>query len=406
MLLSAPNVVLLLALLAGVAVSYVKTNSGMNWRRFFVSASGSLLAITLLLAVFSQPGMSYRLADSVRVIHGALRDIEKGLPDADCVVVFDGSSSSAYALDKKKIVEVLSAAGHKPCVVSLVNHAGEHLEREWTAERLRKALPAHVANRIRELPLLWVKEMLWLYESNPARFAAKNRGTDRALACSDPLWGIKTLNALWTDWQDARKNTRMDRNEAWEAFPADRLVATLHHTLFNLFQCGRLHRLMQPAVVPQHVMDEMVARPEDRRTHQWWKDAPKPGEKIKPSNTLRPRRWFKDLVEHSPSGWSPRVGLEQVLFMAPVQNETVIKYSDLLQREGLGVERTLLNAQADIELVQRMHDPGLWSDTIHMDVDGAEIFSEWLAVRLAPVLTDLRERHHQAMTTRLSYGLQ
>ncbi len=406
MLLSAPNFVLLLAVLAGSLLAFVRPSTGMNWRRFAVWAAGSLLFVTLGLAVFSPPGMSYRQADSVRVIHGAKLDLERGVEEADCILVIDGSSSSAFALDKKRITEVLAAAGHRPCIVSLVNHAGEHLEREWTAERLSAMLPKPLRAQVEALPMLWVKEMLWLYESLPARFAAKNRATDRALACSDPMWGVKTLWALWTDWQDAAKNARMDRREAWTAFPADRLLATFHHTLFNLFQCGRLHRLMQPETVPQHVLEEMALRPEDKRKHQWWANAPEPGAIIKPSKTLRPRRWFKDLVEQAPSGWHKRKGLELVLFKAPVQNETVIKYSDLLESEGLGVDRRLFNGQADLDLVRRMYDPGLWSDTIHMDIDGAAIFSEWLAGKLAPVLSELKERHQGEMTTKLSYGLQ
>lgn len=395
---SVPNadLVLLLATAAAGGLCLLKPGTAFQWRRFVLAAGASLVLITLALALWSPPGLSYTKAENVRVTHGARLDLERGVQGADCVVVVDGSSSSAFSLDKRTLAEVLQRHGHRPCIVSLVNHAGEHLEREWTAQELRKMLPPDVRARVDSLPLLWVKEMLWLYESQPARFAAKNRGTDRALACSNPGWGMSTLAALWTDWQDARKNARWTRAEAWEAFPADRLVATLNHTLFNLFQCGRLNRMMDAPPVPQHILDEMADRVHDTRERTWWKDAPPPGLQIKPSRTLRPRRWFKELVADSPAGWPQRVDMERVLFMSPIQNETVVKYSDMLQREGPGMDVRFFNGQADLDLVKRLHDPGLWQDTIHMDPDGAVMFSEWLAGRLGPVLTELKQQSASA----------
>lgn len=391
------DLILLLALAASAALCLVRPAASVNWRGFAISAVLTLLLLTLTLAWWSPPGMSYARAENVRVVHGAKQDVERGLEGADCVVVFDGSSSSAFALDKKAVAEELRRQGHQPCIVSLVNHAGEHLEREWTAEELRRLLPPELQSRVDALPLLWVKEMLWLYEGNPARFAAKNRGTDRALACSNPDWGMSTLAALWTDWRDAGKNARWTREEAWDAFPADRIIATLNHALFNLFQCGRLNRLMDPPAEPQHILDEMALRPEDTRVRQWWKDAPPPGTQLKPSRTLRTRTWFRQMVEQSPAGWPQRAGMERVLFMTPVQNETVVKYSDLLVKEGTGTGLKFFNGQADLELVKRLYDPGLWQDTIHLDVDGAVLFSRWLAGHLGPVLTGLKKENRNAV---------
>jgi hypothetical protein len=99
------------------------------------------MTVLLVLAGRAFPlGMSYPKADTTRTIAGALEDLERGIDGADSVVVFDGSSSSVYSLDRPTLKAGFEANGHKPCFVYLVVRAGEHLEREWMANELRRAM--------------------------------------------------------------------------------------------------------------------------------------------------------------------------------------------------------------------------------------------------------------------------
>lgn len=381
---------LVVAALAGLGLACLRADSGIRWRPFLLAGLVTLAMLTVGLAWLSPTGLSYRGAENTRVVHGALEDLKKGLPGADCVVFVDGSSCSAHALDVETLRKELVRHGHSPCIVSLVNHGSEHLEREWAAQELRKLMPEALRASVDELPVLWAKEIFYQYESHPARFAAQNRGSERMLAWNNAKWGTTALRALWTDWKDQRKNSKMNLAESWEAFPADRFAATFNHLLFNLFQCGRLARLSSPPTEPLHVLESMAALPDDPRPRKWWSEVPPPGTKEKRSATLRPRRWFKALAVDAPSGWPKREGLECVLHMPPVQNRTVLKYSALLEEEGFAVPVRFINGQADAELVKRLHRPELWQDTVHLDRDGARLYSAWLAGKLGPVISDLR----------------
>ena len=358
----------------------------------FVGSLGAALSLTALFP----PGMSYTAADSVRTIAGVAEDLNAGVKDADCVVIFDGSSSSRYALDHPTIMDALRAKGHRPCVVYLVLPAGEHLEREWMAEQVYRALEPETRRRLDKLPILWAKEMLWLYETLPARFAAENRGTDRLLACSSPSEALLTLRALWTDWRDGNRNARKDWRESWEDFSGDRMIATINHGCFNLFQCGRLTRLSSSPVVPLRTVADTASEADHSGKHGWWNEAPAPDAVFKPSSTLRPRRWFKELVTNAPSGWPKTAQAELVLYMQPVANVSGPKYGDLLQREGPGVPNRLFNGQADESLRRSLYKPELWRDTIHLNRAGAVVFSKWLVDRLEPALAELKGRDRHA----------
>ena len=345
----------------------------------------------LLLAGRAFPlGMSYPKADTTRTIAGALEDLERGIDGADSVVVFDGSSSSVYSLDRPTLKAGFEAKGHRPCFVYLVVRAGEHLEREWMANQLREAMSEPLRKKVDRLPLLWAKEMLWLYEGNPARFAAENRGTQRSLACSPPELVPQTLRALWTDWRDARRNSRWDTWETWEAFPADRLWASVNHGFFNLFQCGRLTRLMDGPSQPLHALDESAVEPMVPIAPSKWADVPPPNFEEKLSKALQPRTWFKKLLEDAPDGWPKRKYSRTVLYMQPASNKSSFKYADVLELKGSKLPRPLFNGQADDDLVERLHKPEHWKDTIHLQRTGAVIFSEWLVQQIEPRLAKLK----------------
>lgn len=385
-----PDFLLLTSVLAGLGLARLRPSAVTRWDRWWLGFLGGLVLLLFLLQRAFPLGMSYPKADTTRTIAGALEDLRQGIDGADCIVVFDGSSSSVYSLDRPTLKAGFEAKGHRPCFVYLVARAGEHLEREWMAGQLREAMGEELWQKADKLPLLWAKEMLWLYEGNPARFAAENRGTQRALACSPPELVPKTLYALWTDWRNARKNARWDAAETWEAFPADRLWATVNHGFFNLFQCGRLARLMDGPPEPLHVLDESATEPMVPIAPAKWADVPPPNFEEKLSKALQPRAWFKDLLEGAPEGWPRKRRSRTVLYMQPASNKSSFKYADVLELKGSRLPLPLFNGQADDALVERLHRPEHWKDTIHLQRTGAVIFSEWLVEQIEPTLAKLK----------------
>ena len=385
-----PEILLLIAFAASGLISLLKSGPAVRLWPVLLGTCTTLAVVTLVLAAWYPPGMSYTKAENTRVILGAKETIDRTLFGSDCVIVLDGSSCSACGLDTEVMAQVFQIAGHKPCIVSLVNHGGEHLEREWMGAELRRLLNDKQKHRIDRLPTLWAKELLWLYDTLPARFAAKNRGSNRMLAAAGPREGARALRALVTDWRDAAAAARWTTQEAITEFPLDRVSATVHHTLFNLFACGRLNRLMDGPATPLFPLADVSRMPEHSLERPWWSKVPAPGTVEKPSSTLRPREWLKDILDEPPEGWTSHKKLRRVVFVPPVLNRTMIKYSSLLEREGLGVRVQLINGQADADLMKRLHQPDLWRDTLHLDADGAAIFSRWLATQMLPRLNALK----------------
>ena len=76
--------------------------------------------------------------------------------------------------------------------------------------------------------------------------------------------------------------------------------------------------------------------------------------------------------------------------MQPASNKSSFKYADVLELKGSKLPRPLFNGQADDDLVERLHKPEHWKDTIHLQRTGAVIFSEWLVQQIEPRLAKLK----------------
>jgi len=350
-----------------------------------------LLAALILAGHWWPTGGSYPAAENERVVRAATETAQRNAAKADCVVVVDGSSIFSHAFDSSVMREELVKAGHQPCVLSLALLGGEHLELEWMAERLRKALPAETRQRLDALPMLWVKEAYWTYESHPARFVALNEDTPRTLAQCEPGQVMNMLWSLHDNWKADCAAANLKRRAAWVTYPWDQTMALVHQGMFNLFHVGQLERLVEPVPGPQyHVLGEEHLTPL-KETRTWWADRPGPDAKFEASSRYSVRPWFERMLATAPLGWPQRKGFQLVLATMHAQNRTVPEYTATLADLGQLGGKPLILASTDAELRKELNDPLLWRDHTHLEATGAVIYTRWLAGRLLPMIATAKE---------------
>ncbi len=379
-----------LALLAVVLLSLLRTGRPPSLRAWLL---GMVMAMMLLLvgaAVLWPTASSYKAADSVRIVEAAASKLRAQAEKADCIVFFDGSSVSVYALDLLAIQHAFEAHGLSVCLVPLVNHGAGHFERELMAEQLRRALPDKLRQVVDRKPVLWVKELCHYYETIPARFNATNADTPRVLAMTSPSRVVPMLKSIVTNWQHECRKEKLSGWAAWATFPTDRFAATFDQGLFNLFQTGALQRRQTAASEALFVLAERSAAPSGKLGAARWAKVPPADYQPKVTNALEFRDWFKDLLKRAPSHWPQRPGFKLILNLPPAMGETIPKYGAMLAAKGTGTKLSVINGAADAALVRSMYRPELWADMLHMNHDGATLYSEWLATKLEPEIRKLQ----------------
>ena len=381
---------LLLACAVYALVHLLRAGGGFRLKPALLGLAG-LLVVGLALAGWWLPtGAGYLSAESNRVIRAAAETAQRDAAQADCVVVVDGSSVFTYALRTERLRDELTKAGLHPCVLSLVLTGGEHLEREWMARQLRESLPEQTRQRLDALPMLWVKELHWTYETHPARFVALNAFSPRTLAHCTPAMVWPLTRALHENWKSDCRSDNLHGTAAWKIYPWDQVTAVLRQGIYNLFHVGQLERLEDVDPGPlYHVLGEGPI-PLMNSSKSWWKERPALDAQVNPSSTYRQRHWFERLLEAAPESWPHRPGFELVLATMPGQNGTVQEYGAALEAWGLPGGKRMLLGSRDPALRKQLDDPTLWRDHIHLEEAGAAVYTQWLAAKLSPLIREMK----------------
>ena len=357
--------------------------------RLKTAFAGAAVILTLCLVVGAKwwpTGGTYPSAENERVVRAATEIAQRDAAKADCVVILDGSSIFTHALDIDMMRGTLEKKGMHPCVLSLALLGGEHLEREWMAGRLRSALPEVTLQKLDALPMIWLKELHWTYESHPARFVALNENTPRTLAQCEPVEAAKMLWALTNNWQDDCDAAGLKRRKALAIYPVDQATALIHQGAYNLFHVGQLQRMLGGDPGPQYSALGELSVPLGADSKKWWDDRPDADAVYAPSKKYKPRVWFERLLATAPTSWPHRDGFQLVLATMHSQNQTVQAYAATLADLGEVHGKPLLLGSIDEGLREELNDPTLWRDHTHLEREGAKIYSHWLAEQLAPLI--------------------
>lgn len=390
-----PSLCLLLLACASYALMEVlRPGASFHLRSVLAGAAGTLILALWLAGTWLPTGASYPTAENNQVIRAAVETASTEAANADCAIIVDGSSVFTYAVDLETLKTELRRGGHRACVLSLKLLGGEHLEREWMARQLRQALPAATQRHLDTLPMLWVKELHWTYESHPARFVAINADSASMLAQCEPAVVGRMIKALHENWKEECRLDHLKSLEAWKAYPWKQSFAALRQGVFNAFHTGQMERYAGPACPPLfHVLGKPPLAPVTE-PKPWWAQRPAVDDVMTPSGRYTERQWFKELLEKAPSTWPQRPGFNLVLATAMGQNKTVQTYAATLAAQGIE-GRPLVLAARDETLRQQLDDPALWRDSLHLEHAGSLIYTRWLAARLHPLLEQVKAESGQ-----------
>ena len=392
MILNTPSLPLLVTACAAYAlVHWLRAGGEIKLKS---AMAGALIILVVSLAAGAKwwpTGGTYHSAENERVVRAATEIAQRDAAKADCVVILDGSSIFSHALDIDMMRGTLEKEGMHPCVLSLALLGGEHLEREWMAGRLRAALPVETRQKLDALPIIWVKELYWTYESHPARFVALNENTPRTLAQCEPTEAAKMLWALTNNWRDDCRAEGLKRRKALAVYPVDQATALIHQGLYNLFHVGQLQRSLEADPGPQYAVLGSLTVPLGEDSKKWWDDRPDADTVYEPSQKYTPRKWFGRLLTTAPNAWPRRKGFQLVLATMHSQNRTVQAYTATLANLGDVDGKPLLLGSIDEGLRDELNDPTLWRDHTHLEREGAKIYSHWLAEQLVPLIDKAKQ---------------
>ncbi|MDB6117161.1 MAG: hypothetical protein JWO08_942 [Verrucomicrobiaceae bacterium] len=386
MLLLACAVLTLVELLRPTAEEHLKT--------ILAGAFGATAASLLVAGVLCPTGASYPTAENYRVVKAAKETAISDAAAADCAVIVDGSSVFSYAVDLPTLKAELTAEGYHPCLLSLKLLGGEHIEREWMARQLRQSLPKATRDQLDRLPMLWVKELHWTYESHPARFVASNADSASMLALCEPAVSLQMVSALHSNWWQECNYDHLRRCESLQRYPLGQNSQAVRQGLFNAFHTGQIQRATELASPPLYDVLGPPPLVPLSGPRPWWAQHPAADSVMKPSSRFAERHWFAQLLKQAPSSWPQHPGFKLVLATAYGQNQTVRAYTATLATSKqygsplvLAGEDETLRPQLDVEM--------FWRDSLHMEHAGSLIYTRWLARQLQPFLAQLRASYQE-----------
>ena len=370
-----------------VALHLMRASSQVKLKTMLVAGVLSMILVIVVTRSWRPVIATYPKAESHRLVVGAAQRLEQALPQSDSVVVLEGSSVFAHGLPPEPLERELQKLGHRACVLSLSQPGADHFERECMGEDLWAQLSANARQRMSTMPVLWVKELHWTYESQPARFVARDLETQRVMAHCDFARSLRMAAALHSNWKTHTTHLRLDGPEAWKLLPFAEFGGVVRLGLFNLFHGGRLQRLLDEPPNP----DYSPLRPQDLDPvldagKSFWANRLPVTELPQLSRDFRARRWFDHFLSQSHAPIN-EAGVSLVLFQPPSYSRTERRYTAAWQHNPRSQRIPVILANTDSQLLQRLDDIRYWRDSLHMEQSGAEALAPWVAERLLSYFT-------------------
>lgn len=382
-----------LLLACGVLVLLHGLRSGLatgGLRAFLAPGIGALLLVLAWAGWCWPTDGSYPEARNFRLAATAANQADREIPGADCVVVLDGSSVFAYGINVAKLRTQLAAAGRKPCIISLSIAGGDHFEREYMAEQTWRLMRPETHTALARLPVLWVKELHWHYDSRPARMIGSNPDTARAMTLCAPSRAAEMASMVWAS-REITPQLGDDDVSGDDIQTPEGLVATLlRHGIFNLFHAGQIQR----------AADGPVRLVKLNASASLENDVPNlPAESLRElldmSKEMPPRSihhepppWFRQVLARTPYGWHhPRTQVQLIMLpaLSPVEHTYA---AQIVYVGGFGLPMIL--GPHDQALREKLDDPACWRDPVHLKDHGTTLTTAWLGEHLLKQLASLK----------------
>jgi hypothetical protein len=298
-----------------------------------------------------------------RVVRYANRELKRALKrKAKNIVVVDGGSGTARALDPKTFRRQLKKQGYDASIVQVSLAGANHFERFAMHHWLLDLIRGREREEWKATNTILLSEVHDGYDKTPLVQLADNTDTDRAYSYLYPS------NAFWA-WKASRlEDGRVDRfDEGFE-------WTLLRHVLYTGLNVGTVSRLVPYAELkpksgfsPKRRAAKKFRFKGVKRQLGWLKESPAPSE-VKWLQTVREprlREAYRGLVDNWSYHTLPR------LRKTPLQyNRATCSHKE---EPCLEVDRALL---------KRLNHQSMWHDRGHLARAGAKIYSKWLADQL------------------------
>ncbi|MBV8213018.1 MAG: hypothetical protein JOZ08_07290 [Verrucomicrobia bacterium] len=327
-----------------------------------------VVLIWLIVLHFTTPlELSYPDAASARVAkfaHERLKEEEQSL--GQYVLVIEGSSPTSRAVDGDLLQTELRAAGISASVIQIALDGSNHLERLQILRQFVQGLDAKEVEQLKRSRVFLCREIEYYYDRDPFNKLEGNFFTDVALSYLNArnLPDIVHWFALSSGWNGlVRKRELVGSIAAME--------------LFNLFRVGYFARVAKGGSLPPQ--NGFV--PKETRSADFNPQGPLP--------LAFPKEPSKDdlKIYASIAGWVSardreyaklfaKIGGTEWFFSVTSWYPTMYRYNFWLADNSK--KRPFFNGDTE-PLRQKLADPDLWADEIHLRPAGARIFTQVFA---------------------------
>lgn len=349
-----------------VAVSLVRP--GLR-AKLWVFVAAMVLAPLLLTqaasAVLERPGgifpesLNEQLLRSVTPVLASVAD-----DPGRVVIVIEGASWSSRGIDGARLEMRLREQGIDADVVQVTLPAANHFERDYLLRTLSQSLESDQLDRLSDTKLMLLREISQDYLENPIAQVERNLYTDRVYAYAAP-------GRAWRMSRAARAANQLEPTLALQIG---------QHAAFNWLRIGEVSRLETPYA--------------DATRAGYW-----------PLDTTEDdmhTRGISDILEFLDTtpvpSFDPPAAIDVLERVGDDGYGLPIDATVFYEMPNLSVRRSEYArwfasqsssptlAIEDTELYRRLDDVDLWYDTGHLRREGAEIFTDWLALQLADLL--------------------
>jgi hypothetical protein len=289
----------------------------------------------------------------------------QGLTGVQYVILVEGSSLTMNGLDGNRVQAVLSEHGIPALVLQLSFAGANHAERYQYLKEFIEALRPDQIDALRQIKVILCREVELGYDKNPFNNFLSNGSTGRSMRYLGPsnfpiIFSWLALKFGPTDW-----------------FKQHNLLTNLVGCgLFNLFHVGYLPRVQElpPPAKTEPFVPNIAQSPTFRASGSLDAVADAVLDKRLIATFSKNQRWqrkrdrdFRDLFRGIPTS--------ECYFAFPSWSKWDADYnlwkrhqpSEALFFDGTGTP-----------LVQELNTPSLWYDQLHLQLPGAEIYSEEL----------------------------
>jgi hypothetical protein len=293
------------------------------------------------------------------------------------IVLIDGGSCAARAINYKLLEKILSARGYSVMALQFSKPGAPHIERKYGFEQFAKFIGPQALKRMNKKNVVFLREVHLSYDMNPIAQFTGNYYTNSALAYLRPGNAWLALRAAWQC-----RNQKVTAT----AITPETMVELAKHGLANAFNIGAAYRFMPMQDVPASDPVFDLGKKVDR-----FKYCGPSLNTILATSTVEPLNvnWqalVDDQLAHLGLKFKP------AYFAIPSLYAPQMAYC-----KSVTGKTPYLTFTRDPAFLSKFDNPQSWYDEQHLLRSGCELYTAWLADQIIAqgLLTPGRPGQHK-----------